>query len=252
MDVVAEQGLQAGRHCADLFARDAEVKVFLRPRPGLAILVGQGEARLVGAIGAAAVDQGAGEDDGGAGRDLHGNQHRLHLGVGGRPAGIAGVAPQVAAGDDLGGAIGPSKLIYRGDQAVADGRAGAAQAIEAVVRVQPLGGLAGLDGDGLTGGEQQARQQYPVEDRHQPGVVGEALEHLGAGDQGIDALSGEALEGVAAVMGAEEGFQRLAHLGDGGGVDEILDDGEPLVAHGGEVGFDVKCPRLLIHLEPFR
>jgi len=50
-DVVAQQALQAGRHGADPVLGHAQEEVLLGPAPGLAILVGEGQARGVAAVG---------------------------------------------------------------------------------------------------------------------------------------------------------------------------------------------------------
>ena len=53
-------------------------------------------------------------------------------------------------------------------------------AIEAVVEMNGLGRLAGIDADRLAGGQQVAGLEEAVEQGEQPGLGGQILEHLAA------------------------------------------------------------------------
>src|SRR6516162_8625707 len=59
---VAQENLHLAAHLSHLSLGHAEEEVLLRPRPGLAVLVGEAEPGCVGAVGAAAVQERALED----------------------------------------------------------------------------------------------------------------------------------------------------------------------------------------------
>ena len=66
--------------------------------------------------------------------------------------------------------------------------------------MKPLRGLAGVDPDGLRGGEQVVRLEEGVAHLEDERVLDEARERLSFGDQGVDALGLLALEAISTEM----------------------------------------------------
>jgi len=119
--------------------------------------------------------------------------------------------------------------------------------------MQGLGRLTGMDADRLAGGQQVARQEEAVEQGQKPGVLGHPLEDGPSGDQGVDPFGGVAFEGVPAAVLVRQGVDPLTGLGQVGGRQEVLDEGEAIPGQPSGVPVDVKSgvfhpvrpPRLL-------
>jgi hypothetical protein len=72
----------------------------------------------------------------------------------------------MAAGDELGGAIGLGEVVDRPDHADADRRPRPALAVEAVVGMDRLRRLAGFERNGVAGREQEVGLQERADQRH--------------------------------------------------------------------------------------
>ena len=193
------------------------------------------------------MDQGPRHDETAAGGHLHWHQHASDLvQIVRSPFGTL-VAPHVAARNHLGAAVGLGEGVHRRNQGVADRGARAGQPVEAVVGVQALGGLAGVDLDRLGGGQQIARLQQPIQDRQHTRLFDQVLEHLGARHQGVDPLGLEPLEVVATMMAVLKGGQALPHRCDGVRAHEVRDHGKALCQDLVRVVSGVKGRRDLDH-----
>ena len=201
-DGIAQQLLHPGGHPADPLGRNGQEIVLLGPRPGLAVLVGDGQSRCRTPVGPAPVDQGAGKHQAGPRAHQHGPRQR--------PPQVDRLrrrhrVPQMASGQHFGGPVLGREVVHRQDHAETDGRPGPGQTIEAVVHVKRLRALPRTDVDRLAGGEQIARQEVGIEEGEQAGILRQFLEQPAPGDQGIDPLRIEALEVIAPRMPAEVG-----------------------------------------------
>jgi len=85
----------------------------------------------------------------------------------------------------------------------AERRARTRHLVEAVVGVQRLRRLAGIDADRLGRAEQEVRLQEAADQGEQPLVGGKSLKDAAAAHQRVDAFGRKAFETVAAAMLAE-------------------------------------------------
>ena len=142
---ISEHRLQARRHVTSDCRRQAEEKILLGACPGLAILIGKSQARRIAAVGSAAMQQRALKNHTGTSRHDQRNQQFRY----GRRrwcvivktiigAGHFGVAPQMAARNDLGAPIDCGESVNGDDGADADCRARAGNGIKSIVRVNRL------------------------------------------------------------------------------------------------------------------
>ena len=107
-------------------------------------------------------------------------------------------APGVAAGDDLGGAIGVGELVDRPERAHAVRRTRPRHLVEAVVEVQRLRVLARVRVDRQACAQHEVGAEDLLADVEHQRVRGEIGEHRALGQQRVDALAVVALEVVAA------------------------------------------------------
>jgi hypothetical protein len=112
-------------------------------------------------------------------------------------------------GDDLRRAVFGGEGINGPDRADAERWPGTRHAIEAIVEVQALPGLPGVELDRQVGGEQVVGREHLVQDRQHGGVLDQLRDHRGLGQEGIHALRIEALE----VVPAKEGAAQIAGKG---------------------------------------
>ena len=237
VDGIPEQRLYAGGHLAHLFGGNREIEILLGARPGFAILIGERAARRVAGIGRAAVKQGARKNHAGPGRHLDrtcgGFCVFLQLGIefsGPSPILTAHflIAPQVAAGNHLGGPILYRKIIHRHDRRKPDHRARTGDRVERVVCVKGLRRFTGMNVDDLARRQKKIRLEEMVADRHDAGVFDDVLENLVPGHQCVDTFGGGTLEIIATVITAEHGLRDVAHLGENAGGQELANHRESL------------------------
>jgi len=104
-----------------------------------------------------------------------------------------------------------------------------------------LGRLAGMDADALTCRQQVAGQKPAIQEGQNAGVFGNVLEDLAPGHQGVDPLGPEALEIVAAGVGARCRSSPALAAASASGVEEVFNDSEAVSGQPGGVAFKVEC-----------
>jgi hypothetical protein len=110
------------------------------------------------------------------------------------------VAPEVAPRDDLGRAVVAGERVDRPDRADAEGSARSRDLVEAVVEVERLAGLAGIELDGEVRREQVVGREQPVQDRQDARVLDQLGDDRRLGQERVDPLGVEALEVVPAAQ----------------------------------------------------
>ena len=207
---------------SDVGRRDEELRL-LGSEPRLAVLGADAEARPAARVRAPAVPRRAVEDERGAGR-----HHRRHDLV----RVLVGVLapPKVAPGNHLRRAVFDGEGLERPDDGDRERRGTRPRsAIERVVGVPRLRGLAGMEANRLQRREQEARREERVDEREDARILGEVEEYFALPGEAVHALRPLALEVVAPHRSiALEGRERGGELRDLFFAHGVLEDDEPI------------------------
>ena len=158
VDAVADQAPEARREARGDLARDAELLVLLLADEAGAVVHGDPDAALAGAVGAAAVPEAAVPDQHAA---------RLHLRRDAvvAPAEVRRAVCAVAAGHDARGAVRLGEVGERPHRVADDRAVGLVEGDQLVVGVDRLRRLAGADADRGERGDQAAVVEHALHDR---------------------------------------------------------------------------------------
>ena len=180
VDAVAHQAPQARREARGDLARDAELLVLLLADEAGAVVHGDADAPLAGAVGAAAVPEAAVPDQHAA--RLHLRRDAVVV-----AAEVGRAVRLVAAGNEAGGAVLLGEVGER-PHGVADDRAmGLVEGDQLVVGVDGLRRLAGADADRGERGDQAAVVEHALDDRQHVRVHRDPLVERAVHQQVVDA-----------------------------------------------------------------